>query len=125
MAFLFHYNNNPLENGYIIEFHKTCGKKNCHCFTKGEKHKSYALKYWVYDYATKTRKQKIQYLKKSELTKTQKQLAIIKGKQLLFNNDSRIFEVYNKYPHLNRKELYIQAYLDYGNSQKAKTWLNS
>ena len=105
MALLFRYSDNPLEKGFIVTLFKTCGKANCRCITQGKKHISYALKYWEYDYCSHTRKQKMIYLKKLNVRRVQRILAISIGKQMMFGHDSIIFDIAQRYPDLSRDEL--------------------
>lgn len=88
------------------------------------RHECYALKYWYYDQSTGRRYQKVLHLNKKLVPIVQKKLATHKGYQLLESmGDSAVIHIGLKYPLLEKDDLYLQAYLEYGNSKNSCHWL--
>lgn len=125
-AFMTRLNQNPYQTGFIVCHKQVCGRKNCHCYKdKKFRHLVFKLKYWLYNPEERIPQQKTIHIKKSEVVKIQKELAIRKGLMLLVKlGDEAIFNIAEKYPYLEKEELYIKAYLLYGNSHSAGKWLN-
>ena len=124
MAYMSRINNDPFQIGYIVRQFITCGKKNCRCYTRGEKHEVYRLKYREYNLVQKTSKQKMLHIKKSEVAEIQRGLSTHKGMFLLMRlGDWAIFQIAAKYPKLEGEKLYIKAYSDYGRSKYTQQWL--
>lgn len=69
----------PRQFGSLIKGYKKCGKKNCKCFTKGELHEYYCLKWRDFDIFNGKHKVHKQYIKKDEVAKLEEEQSKIKG----------------------------------------------
>lgn len=115
--------NDPLQTGYIAIQKKTCGKPNCKCVTKGEKHLAYYL-FWREYQRDGTRKLRKKYLKQSEVRNTQQQLSASKGMFYLMNlQGDECVEYFTKYPNQDDKTvMFSRAYELFANSKVAKEY---
>lgn len=115
--------NDPLQTGYIAIQKKTCGKPNCKCVTKGEKHLAYYL-FWREYQSDGTRKLKKKYLKQSEVKRVQQQLSASKGMFYLMNlQGDQYVEYFTKYPSPDNKDIACsRAYELFANSEMAKKY---
>lgn len=64
--------------GYLVEGKKLCGKKNCKCFTKGERHTHYGLKYRMY-HPDGTATQHMDHVPKRKVSDLARRIAIAKA----------------------------------------------
>jgi len=111
--------------GYIIQEKVRCGKKNCRCYTKNEKHKAFYL-YYREKQLDGTRKLKKKYLKKSEVKKWQKKLSSTKAYEFMASYPFTLEEMDNflkTYSHLKDKEMAIKSYELFA-SPKIRKWAN-
>jgi len=102
---------------------KVCGKPNCRCVTKGEKHTAYYL-FWREYQNDGTRKLKKKYLKLSEVESIQQQLSASKGMFYLMNlQGDQYVEYFTKYPSPDNKDIACsRAYEMFANSEMAKKY---
>lgn len=68
----------PKLYGYLVEGKKLCGKKNCKCFTKGERHTHYGLKYRMY-HPDGTVSQHMDHVPKRKVSEIARKIAIAKA----------------------------------------------
>ncbi len=96
----------PLNACLVSSAHR-CGKPNCKC-VRGHHHQSTALKYRI------NGKQKMKYVRKSDIQIVRAQLYQAKGIEILERADKYIFSIASKYPELSGADIHIKAYEVFG-----------
>jgi len=108
----------PFLFGSIIRQRVACGKPNCKCVLKNEKHEAYYLKWREKDLFTNISKLRKKYLKKSEIEQVRAELYTQKGRYILGKlNPSQIDFVMEKIPKGSHPDIY--AMVAYGYFKKA------
>lgn len=131
---------NPYWNGYLVQEKVKCGKISCHCMKGGKRHLAFYLywrdyfpqKSWILKDFNKagsfevrnTPRLRKKYIPKKDVSKVQRQIALIKGMTVLTKMPIRqIAKFMDNFSSYEEDERFIQAYVSYGSS-KATKWLN-
>ncbi len=96
----------PTNACLVVNSHR-CGKPNCKC-NHGYFHHATSLKYRM------NGKQKMRYVKKSDVERVKKQLYQAKGIEILERADKYIFSIASMYPELSGAEIHIRSYEVFG-----------
>lgn len=85
----------PLAYASVVKVMKRCGKKNCKCYKRNERHEAYGLKYNEVQ-TDGSVKQHMKYLPKSKVEEVAKQIAIRKAMYMWHRLPSELLISTNK-----------------------------
>lgn len=101
----------PYLFGAVIKQSFTCGKQNCKCILKGEKHKGFYLRWREYDPFANTSRIRKKYLKKSEVEQVKAKLSLVKGQYIYSRlNLSQIEYAESQSPSKNPDDIFKTIY---------------
>lgn len=102
----------PIPYACVVKLHKRCGKKNCRCWTKNQRHEAYGLKYRSYNQDGSIT-QHMKHLPKDQVDSVARSIAIRKAMYLWHGlSDELQLRIAKKYAGRDNDTFFVGAYVE-------------